>query len=75
MKTEAELVNRLKEAVEARQALLEEELQSEDAQDEGTANELAQNIEHLTGVIMTLEWVLGEGAWMEYTETETETEA
>lgn len=57
---------RLKEAVEARRILFEEEMQSEKAKDEVAAHELAEELAHLTGVIMTLEWVLESGAGVEY---------
>lgn len=66
MRTEAELQTRLKEAVEARRELLQEEIQSEQAQDEATAREVAQDIGYLTAVIQTLEWVLQSGAAIEY---------
>ncbi|MEI6046232.1 MAG: hypothetical protein WCS37_17935 [Chloroflexota bacterium] len=66
MKPEPEMRTRLKEAVEARRALLNEELQSEKAHDERAAHELAEEIAHLTGVIITLEWVLESGAGIEY---------
>lgn len=66
MKTEAEMQARLKEAVEARRELLSEEMQSEKAHDQKAAQELAEEIAHLTGVIMTLEWALGIGAGVEY---------
>ncbi len=66
MKTEADMKERLKDAVEARRELLAEEMQSEKKKDEQAAHELAEEIAHLTGVIMTLEWVLGVGAGVEY---------
>lgn len=66
MKTEAEMRVRLKEAVEARRALLSEEMQSEKSHNDKAAEELAEEIAHLTGVIMTLEWVLEIGAGVEY---------
>jgi hypothetical protein len=61
---------RLQEAVEARRELLQEEIQSERKKDEVSAHELAEEIAHLTGVIMTLEWVLESGAWVEYAPSE-----
>ncbi len=66
MRSEAEMRERLREAVEARRELLEEEMKAEKKHDEASARELAEEIANLSGVITTLEWVLQTGAAPEY---------
>ncbi len=66
MRSEAELRQRLKEAIEARRVLLEEEVKAEDQNDDEDVQELTQDIINLSGVITTLEWVLQSGAAPEY---------
>ena len=66
MRSEAELQERLREAVEARRQLLEEEAKAEESEDTETIEELAEDIANLGGVITTLEWVLQSGVAAEY---------
>jgi hypothetical protein len=66
MRSETEMRTRLHEAVEARRELLEEELTAEKKHDAAYIQELAEEIANLSGVITTLEWVLGTGAAPEY---------
>ncbi len=68
MRSDQEMHKRLQEAVQARRALLAEEMEAKKNRDpEGPdESEVAEDIAHLTGVIMTLEWVLESGAGIEY---------
>ncbi len=68
MRSEEEMRLRLRETVEARRALLAEGIAEEKkkAKHDLANFELAEDIAHLTGVIMTLEWVLKSGAGVEY---------
>ncbi len=66
MRTEAELNERLHEAVSARRELLQEEIKAEKAKDTALIVELAEEIANLSGVITTLEWVLQSGVGPEY---------
>ncbi len=66
MRSEAELRERLHEAVQARRELTEESLKAEQEEGEAGVGELAEDIANLSGVITTLEWVLGTGAAPEY---------
>ena len=66
MRTEAQMRERLKEAVEARRQLMEEELSAEKKHDAEAIHELAEEIANLSGIITTLEWVLESGAAPEY---------
>lgn len=66
MRSEAECQQRLREAVDARRALLVEEKKAEKKKDQQGMEELAEEIANLGGVIFTLEWVLQSGAAPEY---------
>ena len=66
MRSEEQMRKRLKEAVEARRQLMEEEQSAEKKHDNQEAQELAEEIANLGGVITTLEWVLETGAAPEY---------
>jgi hypothetical protein len=66
MRTEAQMRERLREAVEARRQLMEEELSAEKKHDAEAIRELAEEIANLSGIITTLEWVLESGAAPEY---------
>lgn len=66
MRSEADMHERLREAVEARRQLLEEEMNAEQEKDTQAMEELAEEIANLGGVITTLEWVLQTGAAPEY---------
>jgi hypothetical protein len=66
MRTEEELRERLREAVDARRQLLQEEMQAEKGSDDQAIVELRIEIANLSGVITTLEWVLNSGAAPEY---------
>jgi hypothetical protein len=66
MKTEEELRERLREAVDARRQLLQEEMQAEKTSDDDAIVELRIEIANLSGVITTLEWALDSGAAPEY---------
>jgi hypothetical protein len=66
MRMEEELRERLREAVDARRQLLQEEMQAEKGSDDQAIVELRIEIANLSGVITTLEWVLNSGAAPEY---------
>lgn len=66
MRSEAELQERLQQAVEARRQLFAEEEEAKKQKDALAQSELTEEIANLSGVITTLEWVLQSGVAAEY---------